>query len=63
MKRILTNHAGSLPRPLALTGLYARSSQCGHVDLFELADAAAAALTGILQSQADTGVDIAKNGE
>jgi 5-methyltetrahydropteroyltriglutamate--homocysteine methyltransferase len=63
MTRILTTHAGSLPRPLALTGLYARSSQGGHVDPVELAEAGKAALTGILQSQADAGVDIANNGE
>ena len=63
MTRILTTHAGSLPRPLALTGLYARSSQGGHVDPFELVESGKAALTGILQSQADAGVDIANNGE
>ncbi len=36
LDRILTTHAGSLPRPLALTGLYARSAQGGEVNTAEL---------------------------
>mgnify|MGYP003700774259 CR=1 FL=1 len=61
--RILTTHAGSLPRPLALTGLYARSAAGGAVDEAELAAAGKAALTDILAKQAAARVDIANNGE
>lgn len=61
--RILTTHAGSLPRPLALTGLYARNSQGGEVDEAELAAAGKAAMLDVLARQAETGVDIANNGE
>jgi methionine synthase II (cobalamin-independent) len=62
-ERILTTHAGSLPQPLALTGLYARSAAGGVVDEAELAAAGKAALTDILARQAESGVDIANNGE
>ncbi len=61
--RILTTHAGSLPRPLALTGLYARRAAGGAVDEAELARAGKAALIDILARQAESGVDIANNGE
>jgi len=61
--RILTTHAGSLPRPLALTGLYARSAAGGQVDEAEMARAGKAALTDILARQAAAGIDIANNGE
>ena len=63
MTRILTTHAGSLPRPLELTGLYARRSQGGSVNEAELAAAGKAALTDILRIQAECGIDIANNGE
>ncbi|MGZ0186643.1 MAG: methionine synthase, partial [Alphaproteobacteria bacterium] len=62
-ERILTTHAGSLPRPLALTGLYARRAAGGVVDEAELAAAGKVALTDILARQAESGVDIANNGE
>jgi len=61
--RILTTHAGSLPRPLALTGLYARESQGGQVDAGELAAAGKAAMLDVLARQSASGVDIANNGE
>lgn len=61
--RILTTHAGSLPRPLALTGLYARSAQGGAVDAGELAAAGKAAMLDVLARQAAVGIDIANNGE
>lgn len=61
--RILTTHAGSLPRPLALTGLYARSAAGGEVDPEELAAAGKAALVEVLKRQEESGVDIANNGE
>lgn len=61
--RILTTHAGSLPRPLALTGLYARSAQGGEVNEAELSAAGRDALFHIIKQQAENGVDIANNGE
>ncbi len=61
--RILTTHAGSLPRPLALTGLYARRAAGGQVDEAELAAAGRAALADVLKRQAEAGVDVANNGE
>lgn len=61
--RILTTHAGSLPRPLALTGLYARDAAGGAVDAAELAAAGKAALYDVLAKQAAHGVDVANNGE
>lgn len=61
--RILTTHAGSLPRPLELTGLYARSAAGGAVDEAELAAAGKAALDDVVRRQAEVGIDIANNGE
>jgi len=61
--RILTTHAGSLPRPLALTGLYARSAQGGEVNTAELNEAGRDALFHVLEQQSENGVDIANNGE
>ena len=61
--RILTTHAGSLPRPLELTGLYARAAQGGQVDDAELEAAGKQAMLDVLARQAENGVDIANNGE
>jgi 5-methyltetrahydropteroyltriglutamate--homocysteine methyltransferase len=61
--RILTSHAGSLPRPDELIEAN-RERQAG-----ELADEAAygaglaAAVAGVVARQRDTGIDLVNNGE
>ena len=62
-KRILTTHTGSLPRPLALTRLYARRARGEPVDPAELQAAGRAALHDIVPKQAEAGIDIGNNGE
>ena len=62
-KRILTTHTGSLPRPLALTRLYARRARGETVDSSELQAAGRAAMNAIVAKQAECGVDIGNNGE
>jgi 5-methyltetrahydropteroyltriglutamate--homocysteine methyltransferase len=61
--RVLTTHAGSLPRPLELTRLYARRSRGETVSAAELEEAGRAALQWVVGKQAETGIDIANNGE
>src|SRR6187551_1019236 len=62
-KRILTTHTGSLPRPLALTRLYARRARGETVDAAELQAAGRAAMNAVVAKQAECGVDIGNNGE
>ena len=62
-KRILTTHTGSLPRPLALTRLYARRARGEPVDAAELKVAGRAAMNAIVAKQVEAGVDIGNNGE
>ena len=62
-KRILTTHTGSLPRPTALTRLYARRARGEPVDAQELRAAGKAALQAIVPKQAEAGIDIGNNGE
>jgi 5-methyltetrahydropteroyltriglutamate--homocysteine methyltransferase len=61
--RILVTHAGSLPRPEALTALYARRSRGEAVDATALARAGRAALDTIVPRQLAAGIDIPNNGE
>src|SRR5438270_9409547 len=61
--RILTTHTGSLPRPLALTRLYARRARAEPVDAEELARAGRAAMQDIIRKQAEAGIDVGNNGE
>jgi 5-methyltetrahydropteroyltriglutamate--homocysteine methyltransferase len=62
-ERILTTHTGSLPRPAALTHLYARRARGEAVDEEALAAAALAAVRVVVAKQAEAGIDIANNGE
>ena len=62
-KRILTTHTGSLPRPPALTSLYARRARGEEVDSSELKEAGYAALRAIVPKQIEAGIDIGNNGE
>jgi 5-methyltetrahydropteroyltriglutamate--homocysteine methyltransferase len=61
--RILTTHTGSLPRPPALTRLYAMRSRGEPVDTIEIEQAGHAALQEIVPKQIEAGIDIGNNGE
>src|SRR5258705_5653656 len=61
--RILTTHAGSLPRPTALTRLYAQRARGDAVDAADIDEAGRAALRWVVPKQRDSGVDIGNNGE
>ncbi|MBM3492408.1 MAG: hypothetical protein FJX68_18610 [Alphaproteobacteria bacterium] len=61
--RILTTHVGSLPRPPALTQLYARRQQGEKVDEAALAEAARAATRWSIGQQVAAGIDVGNNGE
>ena len=61
--RILTTHAGSLPRPQGLVSLQIALSKGEHPDAAELAAAIEAATIEIIEKQAVAGIDIGNNGE
>jgi 5-methyltetrahydropteroyltriglutamate--homocysteine methyltransferase len=61
--RILTTHTGSLPRPAALTRLYARRARGEAVDEAAIAEAGRDALARIVPLQLDAGLDVVNNGE
>ena len=61
--RILTTHAGSLPRPPALVDLLRASSRWEHVDGEARAVAVANATREAVLKQAAAGIDIANDGE
>jgi 5-methyltetrahydropteroyltriglutamate--homocysteine methyltransferase len=61
--RILTTHAGSLPRPPALTRLHIRRLRGEAVDPQEFDRLGREALRAIVEKQEAAGVDIASNGE
>jgi 5-methyltetrahydropteroyltriglutamate--homocysteine methyltransferase len=61
--RILTTHTGSLPRPPALTRLYAMASRGEAVDRSEIGRIGHAALQEIVPKQIEAGIDIGNNGE
>jgi 5-methyltetrahydropteroyltriglutamate--homocysteine methyltransferase len=61
--RILTTHAGSLPRPENLTRLFLQRSRGESIDSDEIAAAGRQALRAIVPQQAEAGIDIGNNGE
>ena len=61
--RILTTHAGSLPRPAALAELHGRRSRAEPVDAGELREAVEAATEASIANQLDAGIDIGNDGE
>ncbi|MEZ5856976.1 MAG: cobalamin-independent methionine synthase II family protein [Hyphomicrobiaceae bacterium] len=61
--RILTTHAGSLPRPEALTKLYVARVNGEAVDEATLAKAGADAVPWVVKAQIDAGMDVISNGE
>jgi len=62
-ERILTTHVGSLPRPPALTSLYARRVRGEAVDPNAIEEAAERAVHYSIRHQIDCGIDIINNGE
>jgi 5-methyltetrahydropteroyltriglutamate--homocysteine methyltransferase len=61
--RILTTHAGSLPRPAALADLHGRRSRGDDVDPTELQQAIEGATTSVIAKQVAAGIDIGNDGE
>jgi 5-methyltetrahydropteroyltriglutamate--homocysteine methyltransferase len=61
--RILTTHAGSLPRPARLAALHARRFAGEAVEQKEFEAEAAAAVAQAIANQVEAGVDIGNNGE
>jgi 5-methyltetrahydropteroyltriglutamate--homocysteine methyltransferase len=62
-ERILTTHAGSLPRPPELVRLYARRAAGEVLDPAEIEAAGRAALGWIVPKQIEAGIDVGNNGE
>jgi 5-methyltetrahydropteroyltriglutamate--homocysteine methyltransferase len=62
-RRILTTHAGSLPRPKALLDLMVRVSRREPVDEAVLADAVRGATEHVVASQLEVGIDVGNDGE
>jgi len=62
-ERILSTHTGSLPRPAALTDLYARRARGEPVDEADLAAQGHAAMLQSVERQIEAGLDVINNGE
>lgn len=62
-ERILTTHAGSLPRPPALRELLEQQSERESVDPAELAHLVTEATGGVIGHQVEAGVDVGNDGE
>lgn len=62
-ERLLTTHAGSLPRPPGLTRLLAARTRGERVDDGELAAAADAAVGEVVARQREVGIDVGNDGE
>ncbi len=61
--RILTTHAGSLPRPPALTALLVERSEGRPIDDDALTVAVEQSTGDVIERQIDAGIDIINNGE
>jgi 5-methyltetrahydropteroyltriglutamate--homocysteine methyltransferase len=61
--RILTTHTGSLPRPAALTALYARRVSGDAIDAASITAEAKAATRHVVRQQIQAGIDVGNNGE
>jgi 5-methyltetrahydropteroyltriglutamate--homocysteine methyltransferase len=61
--RILTTHAGSLPRPEELTALHVRRSGGERIDEAEFAGAVEEATRAAIAAQIEAGLDVVNNGE
>ena len=62
-QRILTTHAGSLPRPARLAELHGRRSRGETIDAGEFQEVVAAATAQVVAAQLDAGIDIGNDGE
>jgi len=62
-KRFLTTHAGSLPRPPALTALHAARSRGEPVAEASFASLALASTRDVVARQIELGIDVVNNGE
>ncbi len=62
-ERILTTHAGSLPRPPELVRLYVRRAAGEPVDGAAIEAAGRAALGWVVPKQIEAGIDVGNNGE
>jgi len=62
-KRILTTHAGSLPRPRELAEMFGRLSRHEPVDAIALEGAVLEATRRVVHMQAECGIDVGNNGE
>jgi 5-methyltetrahydropteroyltriglutamate--homocysteine methyltransferase len=61
--RILVTHTGSLPRPAALSDMYARRASGDAVDEASLDAAGKTATRHVVRQQREAGIDIGNNGE
>jgi 5-methyltetrahydropteroyltriglutamate--homocysteine methyltransferase len=61
--RILTTHAGSLPRPPSLAALHGRRSRGEDVDPVEFRTAIAEATAAVIAAQVEAGIDVGNDGE
>ena len=62
-ERILTTHAGSLPRPPGLAELHGRRSRDEAVDGDELREQVAVATADAIAAQVEAGIDVGNDGE
>ncbi|MPY93940.1 MAG: methionine synthase [Acidimicrobiia bacterium] len=62
-ERILTTHAGSLPRPAALVDLLARANRREPVEAATLEAEVARAVPAVVALQRDVGIDVGNDGE
>jgi 5-methyltetrahydropteroyltriglutamate--homocysteine methyltransferase len=61
--RILTTHTGSLPRPAALTEMYAQRIEGVAIDESALDEAGKRATRHVVRQQIASGIDVGNNGE
>lgn len=61
--RLVTTHVGSLPRPPRLAALLSAQENGEAVDADELAREKRAAVADVVRRQAETGIDVANDGE
>ena len=61
--RMLTTHAGSLPRPPALETLLIKREQGEAIDQAAFAEAVAKGIDWVVAKQLESGVDIGNDGE
>ena len=63
VSRILTTHAGSLPRPRVLAEMHGRRSRGEDVDATVLEQAVREATAAVVRAQVDAGIDVGNDGE